>query len=416
MKELISEYEELLKIKTFAFDKARDPEYYTYQKIKESLGKEYVANIDEKLTRWINITKYQFLEYNNPVLFYIQTKMLYRDGFYEASIVLCRSICEMICYDLIEETPNPYQTREDIEYLEYRHLLRYLYIPKIISKSIFENQIKKHLDNDKKNLIGVCYDLDSDKKNYRFKIECGKKKTTLIKLNDIFEETNFSESDKITKQDFTYLGQLYDKGNLYVHAHSHNGKSKTDAEYMVNGVGKILFSLYGTSSLPIKKTIKSAYSEFPEICTGINLAIECYNNPINAKFGHLNLPTPTQISEFKKLCGDWKGNWGNSFKDRVDDIISLYLIKDELFAKMKMNSHEVYGEQDFGIWLFQSYFELKGVEYSDKELKPLKKDELKFDYFKLYFHNTATLIGEILHNGIREKIVFNKITVANNGS
>ena len=46
---------------------------------------------------------------------YIQAKMLYRDGFYEATIMVARSIAEMFCYDRLDRMTNPFGTREQIE-------------------------------------------------------------------------------------------------------------------------------------------------------------------------------------------------------------------------------------------------------------------------------------------------------------
>ena len=75
----------------------------TYELIAKALKEEYSENIDEKIKRWVSVTHIPYFENAKPVIYHIQAKMLYRDGFYEASIALSRFVCEMICYDLLQK-------------------------------------------------------------------------------------------------------------------------------------------------------------------------------------------------------------------------------------------------------------------------------------------------------------------------
>ncbi|RZM24567.1 MAG: hypothetical protein EOO88_22405, partial [Pedobacter sp.] len=68
---------------------------HTFERISNALKKEYIENSDDKLNRWIEVTAALWFRDVAPVRFYLQAKMLYRDGFYEAAIILSRSICEM---------------------------------------------------------------------------------------------------------------------------------------------------------------------------------------------------------------------------------------------------------------------------------------------------------------------------------
>ena len=110
---IISEYEELLKVKKFSDERKEDSEMQipfecTYERLKNDLKDHYVENIDEKISRWISITKAPYFHDVIPVRFYIQAKMLYREGFYEAAISVSRSIAEMICYEELANKPHPF--------------------------------------------------------------------------------------------------------------------------------------------------------------------------------------------------------------------------------------------------------------------------------------------------------------------
>lgn len=61
-----------------------------------------------------------------PVRTYIQTKMLYRDGFYEATIMVSRSIAEMICYDRLDGVVHPFGSVQQVERKNFRDLIKWL--------------------------------------------------------------------------------------------------------------------------------------------------------------------------------------------------------------------------------------------------------------------------------------------------
>ena len=74
---ILSEYEELLKVREFAEKrkeeiKMQTPFECTYERLKNDLKNQYIENIDDKITRWINITKVPYFQDTIPVRFYIQ--------------------------------------------------------------------------------------------------------------------------------------------------------------------------------------------------------------------------------------------------------------------------------------------------------------------------------------------------------
>ena len=122
---IISEYEELVKIKEFHMKKERDPLQWTYQKVIKDLEREYVGNIKEKVDRWVTTTNARYFTYSTGVLFYFQAKMLFRDGYYEAAIAVSRSICEMICYDFLSKESHPFGTEQELEQTMIGPLLKF---------------------------------------------------------------------------------------------------------------------------------------------------------------------------------------------------------------------------------------------------------------------------------------------------
>ncbi len=127
----ISEFEELLKIREFSKNsKLRIPFLCTYELISKALKEEYQESIDEKIKRWVASTHIPYFKDVEPVPFILQAKMLYRDGFYEASIILLRSVCEMICYDLLSKKPHPFGNIDALEAPMYRAFVNFLAIPR----------------------------------------------------------------------------------------------------------------------------------------------------------------------------------------------------------------------------------------------------------------------------------------------
>ena len=193
----ISEFEELLKIKKFsANSKMKMPFDCTYELIAKVLKDEYAENIDEKIKRWVNVTHIMYFENVKPVTYYFQAKMLYRDGFYEASIALSRSVCEMICYDLLSKTPHPFGDIELIEVPIFRVFVNFLAMPKKIKRSIFEKHIiAKITELVDKNFIKSSYELDKSTNIYNFKIANGQKKSSLKRFFEIFKKVDFNDID-----------------------------------------------------------------------------------------------------------------------------------------------------------------------------------------------------------------------------
>ncbi len=95
--------------------------------IRKDVAGEYTNNIDKKIERWIDVTRAQYWRRSQSVLFYIQAKMLYRDAFYEATIMMARSVCEMICYELLDQHPHPFGSREEVERVCFRKLAKFLF-------------------------------------------------------------------------------------------------------------------------------------------------------------------------------------------------------------------------------------------------------------------------------------------------
>lgn len=95
--------------------------------IRKDLSSEYNDNIDEKIQRWIDVTRIYMFYKSRPVEFFIQAKMLYRDGFFEATIMMCRSVCEMICYDLLDGVVHPFGSQQEVEKVSFRKLTRHLF-------------------------------------------------------------------------------------------------------------------------------------------------------------------------------------------------------------------------------------------------------------------------------------------------
>lgn len=106
--------------------------------IRQDLSGEYNDNIDTKIRRWIEVTGYLLFRQSKSVEFYIQAKMLYRDGFYEAAIMMARSICEMICYDLLLSIPHQFGTQEEIEKVNFRKLNRHILENKGFPQTTFD--------------------------------------------------------------------------------------------------------------------------------------------------------------------------------------------------------------------------------------------------------------------------------------
>lgn len=90
--------------------------------LSEDLANEYRTKIQDKVCRWSTATCVLRFYDRPPARAYIQAKMLYRDGYYEATIMVSRSIAEMVCYDRLDGLAHPFGTPEQVERRCFRDL------------------------------------------------------------------------------------------------------------------------------------------------------------------------------------------------------------------------------------------------------------------------------------------------------
>lgn len=307
---IIAEYEELVKMKEFYFEKKKEPFECTYQAILKALQKEYTANLGEKLNRWVNITNARYFKNSMPVAYYFQAKMLFRDGYYEATITLARSICEMICYDYLLRQTHPFGDYASMELENFRTLVKYLAVPKTITKSVFENDIiSKLATKDDKNFLKSSYTYDKTSRNYRFKVTNGKEARNLNRFHDLFDSVTFTFKENFPEDTFQLINRVYDGGNTYVHARQSPNKAIDDAEACLNQLGKVLAYLYIVDGDLTGKEITTGYSFFPDVCQGISFGLDVYLTPGDAMRGYYNLPSQQQIDKIFLLKGEWHGEW-----------------------------------------------------------------------------------------------------------
>lgn len=401
----ISEFEELLKIKEFSQNsKMKMPFDCTYELIGKALKDEYAENINEKIKRWVSVTHIMYFENVKPVTYYFQSKMLYRDGFYEASIALSRTVCEMICYELLSKTPHPFGNIELIEVPIFRVFVNFLAMPKTIKRSIFEEQIiSKISELDDKNLIKSSYEFDKSTNIYNFKIVCGQKKNTLERFFEIFNKLDFNSIDTFRNDTHQYLHRVYDIGNKYVHAKEIQNLPKEDATECLNMLAHILSDLYGVKRLSEKKSVKSGYSDFQDICKGMNFAIGFALTPDDAQRVYLNLPSQKQINLMMQTIGTWSGEWKNEKgENQTGKLIFYSNSKEHLNANLKykrIKNQEKTEPMD--IRLFGDYFHLIG--FDEKDMKHRKNEHV---FFELEFFNKKLLLGQNIEN--HRKVIFKR--------
>ena len=181
--------------------------------IEKELAAEYCTQLPKKIHRWVDATVVQYFEDSPPVRFYIQAKMLFRDGFYEATVMLCRSAAEMICYHQLDGAAHPFGTSEEVEKKNFRKLLKWL----------FEND------------------------------------------------------PKVDETCFNALNRLYDIGNNYVHPKAGQNPSEDSIEAL-HCLGPALSIIYGLKCVEdmIGRTVRSPYSDFPDINSGMNFMLTAF--------------------------------------------------------------------------------------------------------------------------------------------
>jgi len=401
----ISEFEELLKIKEFQKDsKMKMPFDCTYEQIAKALKHEYAENINEKINRWINVTHIQYFENSICIIYYFQAKMLYRDGFYESAIMLVRSICEMICYDLLSKNPHPFGDLEQIEVPTFRAFVNFLAMPKLIEKKIFEEQIVNKITIlDDKNFIKSSYELDKATKVYKFKIDNGRDKKNLERFFELFKQVNFNTIDCFRNDTHQLLHEVYDIGNLYVHAKKNPNPPKEDAVKCLNILTHILSDIYSVKDTIVGKTIKSGYSDFPDICVGMNFAMEFASSPEEAQRIYLNVPHKKYFDLLFNTVGKWNGEWKNGIGKNVLGVLSFFWESPEhLNANLTyINDDNIETIEPMEIKLFGNYFQIKGFDINDKIHK-----KGKHIFFELEFFNDNLLIGDNLD--FQGKVIFKR--------
>jgi hypothetical protein len=396
-KTIISEYEELVKIKEFHMNKKWDPLHWTYQKVIKDLEREYVCNISEKVDRWITITNARYFKYSTGVLYYFQAKMLFRDGYYEAAIAVSRSICEMICYDFLSKESHPFGTEQDIEQTMFGPLLKFLAIPKHIGRKEFISKIVDKLETlSERNYIKSCYKLEKDQ--YSFKIEIGKDAKNLKRIHAILDETGYSEKGIFKANTYEVLQSVYNLGSDYIHARKSNNGPKVDAITCLNDIGRVLAYLYTVEDL-IGKEITTGYNEFPDVCKGVSFWMDAYFSPEAADRGYVNAPSEAQFDKMVELEGDWHGEWKDNSDSNEAGMLRFIREGEYLKASMEITSREkVY--DNITIRLFGNYFHLI-IHDRLPEGSPIT-----IMRFELEIFNNTTLLGQII--GEEKKAFFTK--------
>jgi len=402
---IILEYEELFKIKKFYEEMKKDskmqmPFECTYERLKDDLKNQYTENIGEKISRWINITKVPYFYDVLPVRFYIQAKMLYRDGFYEAAISVSRSICEMICYEELAKIPHPFGdlTIPDKHSPSFSVLKQYLLMPKTIEKKIFEKDIvekivDENLQNKDSNFIKSSYSFDKTTGKYQLKLETAKKEGNLIRFFKIFEKVNFKAFELFDPKILSALEKVWIDGSTYVHVKQSNNNAKEDAFSIIDRIGFVLYGLYGTG-ISEGDTVTSPYSFWADICSGVSFSMDFFSTPEASQLGYYNLPSQKQFDRMEEACGIWEGEWGINGDTEKG---KLHFFKEGEYVNCNL---EVDNEREspikMGLSLFGDYFFINRI----------KGDRKKY-YFELSFLNEKTLLGNHKHLNIR--VIFRKI-------
>ena len=95
----------------------------------------------------------------------------------------------MICYDLLSVQRNPFIEDTALESENFRTLLKFLAIPKIIDQKEFEDIIIKQItDINDRNFVKSSYTYKNDSMHYEFKIEKGKNIKNLNRFRNIFND------------------------------------------------------------------------------------------------------------------------------------------------------------------------------------------------------------------------------------
>jgi len=397
-KSSISEYEDLIKAKMFFVERKREFHDFTFEKIKRGLGSEYLANINEKIERWIDITNFEYFRKSRPVEYYMLVKMLYRDGFYESAIITTRSICEMICYDILKTIKHPFGKQSEISLVNFRTLLRFICIPKTFPNDQFENEFLNKISHPQdKMIINTLFNFDSKSNQYSINLKNARNPGVLNKFFSICSAINFETFDSISKGNYDKLNEVYDLGNAYVHASQKTFKSKKDARKVIMNIGEVVFDIYGIRSIEdlTDCSVETAYQCYPDICSGINFAIEVFTSPEDATRGYYNVPSESFLLRLKNTVGKWNGKWTCHGAHIEGAELSITLENDFLKAyieyNLAFNDKSVNVIEEFEIKLFDGYFHMQGYKIA---LEPLVDSvEYAKDFFELEFLGDDILVG-----------------------
>lgn len=395
---VISEYEELIKAKMFFIEKQRGFHDLTFEKIKKGLSSEYLGNLNEKITRWIDTTFFQYFRKSLPVEYYILSKMLYRDGFYEAAIITCRSICEMVCHDILRRIPHAFGSADEISQVNFRTLLRFVCIPKILSKEVVETQLLGKLSKpqDQKVIKGL-FNIHPEVDYYSLNMENAKKPSNLANFFSLCSQVGFALFENLSRAVYIELNHIYDLGNRYVHASSRSLDPKRDSRKVLVSIGKILYDIYGIESTEDLRgiNIETPYGNHPDICSGINFMIEVFASPDDAQRGYLNLPSETFLQKLKSAAGAWEGIW--SCSGRIVENAKLSIVIDNDTIKAFIEHALEYGEttiglvEECGVGIYNGYFQIQGLKTN------LASEgvhiQYSFDFFELEFLTDDILVG-----------------------
>jgi len=88
--------------------------------LRRDLLSEHRAGVEEKIARWIEVTRIARACNTRLVQFYMQAKLLYRDGYFEAAIMMCRSAAELICHELLQTVEHPFGDADHAAHVEQR--------------------------------------------------------------------------------------------------------------------------------------------------------------------------------------------------------------------------------------------------------------------------------------------------------
>jgi hypothetical protein len=214
--EILEDHEPLLELRD-AYDAADWTAFHgLVRELSEDLANEYRAKIQEKVCRWATATGALRFYDRPPARAYIQAKMLYRDGFYDATIMVSRSIAEMICYDRLDGASHPFGTIQQVERKCFRDLIKWL----------------------------------------------------------------ASNDHRITPKVFDDLNSLYDLGNNYVHPKAgQNAKDDSLKALNLIGAAVFQIYGVKSSDEWIGRALRTPYTDYPDICGGANFCLTVFTSP-----------------------------------------------------------------------------------------------------------------------------------------